>query len=83
MARRHQKIAIALEIEPHFAEEAKKRMAIRKGNQPGASKENVPYLPKQPQSRDEAAALVGVNSHFGRWPPMGVIILVYFCPPGG
>jgi hypothetical protein len=30
----------ALKAEPHFAEEAKKRMQIRKGNQPGAPSAN-------------------------------------------
>jgi hypothetical protein len=56
LARRHltkeQKIALGVEIEPHFAKEAKKRMQIRKGKQPGASVENVPHLDK---ARDQAA----------------------------
>ena len=53
-----QKIALGIEIEPYFTEEAKKRMQIRKGNQPGSSKENVPYL-SEGQSRDQAARAAG------------------------
>jgi site-specific DNA-methyltransferase (adenine-specific) len=60
--RRHldqgQKIALGIEIEPHFADEARKRMQVRKGNQPGASVEIVPHLDK---SRDQAARAVGVS----------------------
>ena len=58
LARRHlnkgQKIAIALEIEPHFAEEAKKRQIRKPIN---SVVENVP----QQKSRDQAAAAVGVS----------------------
>jgi hypothetical protein len=58
LARRHldkgQKIALALEIEPHFAEEAKRRQ-IRKPI--GSVVENVP----QQKSRDQAARAVGVS----------------------
>lgn len=58
LARRHmdkgQKIALALEIEPHFAEEARKRMFAGVNHNPV---ENVP----QGKSRDQAAAAVGVS----------------------
>jgi len=65
LARRHldknQKIALALEIEPHFAAEAKKRQQEQaRRNQPQSQKvENVPPLEKA-KSRDQAAAAVGV-----------------------
>lgn len=64
---RGQKIALALEIEPHFAEEARKRQKDAggdRGNQHTggklALKEKVPEAPR-PQSRDQAAAAVGVS----------------------
>jgi len=66
LARRHldkgQKIALALEIEPHFAEEARKRQLAALETSPkrgGKVVENVP----QPiaRSRDQAAAAVGVS----------------------
>lgn len=66
LARRHldkgQKIALALEIEPHFAEEARKRQQEQaRRNQPQSQKvENVPPLEKA-KSRDQAAAAVGVS----------------------
>lgn len=62
-ARRHldkgQKIALALEIEPHFAEEAE---AIRR-SKIGASRrgETVEKVPPSQKSRDQAAAAVGVS----------------------
>jgi site-specific DNA-methyltransferase (adenine-specific) len=68
LSRRHldkgQKVALALEIEPHFAEEAKKRQKEHGGTAPGKKslKENVPEVKsKQLQSRDLAAAAVGVS----------------------
>jgi hypothetical protein len=64
LARRHldkgQKIALALEIEPYFAEEAKKRYAETVGR-PSKSEEKVPQISRAPQSRDQAAATVGVS----------------------
>jgi site-specific DNA-methyltransferase (adenine-specific) len=63
LARRHldkgQKIALALEIEPHFAEEAKRRQQQHGGTAPGRASlvENVPQV----KSRDQAAAAVGVS----------------------
>jgi hypothetical protein len=63
LKRRHlskgQKLALGIEIEPHFAEEARKRMQGRKGNQPGTTVENVPHLGTT-KARDQAAA-VGVS----------------------
>jgi len=58
LARRHldknQKIALALEIEPHFAEEARKRQGTRT--------DIVEHCPtKFERSRDQAAAAVGVS----------------------
>jgi len=66
LSRRHldkgQKVALALEIEPHFAEEARKRQQEQaRRNQPQSLKvENVPPLEKA-KSRDQAAAAVGVS----------------------
>jgi len=68
LARRHldkgQKIALALEIEPHFAAEARKRQAAGGGDkvseQARAGKGQCP-LPGQGQARDQAAAAVGVS----------------------
>jgi site-specific DNA-methyltransferase (adenine-specific) len=68
LSRRHldkgQKIALALEIEPHFAEEARKRMESGKGNDGsggrGRAKNRVENVP-QVKSRDPAAAAVGVS----------------------
>ena len=60
LARRHlekgQKIALAIEIEPHFAAEAKKRLHLAKGR-------GVKAVEKVPQvkSRDQAAAAVGIS----------------------
>lgn len=68
LARRHldkgQKIALALEIEPHFAEEARKRMAAGGGNkvsEHAKAGKGKSTLPGQGQSRDQAAAAVGVS----------------------
>ena len=62
--RRHlekgQKIALGLEIEPHFAEEARKRMAQAPGQPRGAKQSAVENVPQQ-KSRDQAAAAVGVS----------------------
>lgn len=78
LARRHldkgQKIALALEIEPHFAEEAKKRMDAGRvaggharhnsvelgGKSPTEQKREARNDPP-PKSRDQAAAAVGVS----------------------
>jgi site-specific DNA-methyltransferase (adenine-specific) len=64
LARRHldkgQKIALALEIEPHFAEEARKRMAQAPGQPRGVKASAVEIVPQQ-KSRDQAAAAVGVS----------------------
>lgn len=63
LARRHldkgQKIALALEIEPHFAEEARRRQQSHGGTAPGRKSlvENVPQV----KSRDQAAKAVGVS----------------------
>ena len=60
LARRHlgrgQKIALAIEIEPHFAAEAKKRMLTGKRG----PEENVPQGRRE-QSRDQAAKSAGVS----------------------
>lgn len=54
-----QKIALALEIEPYFAEEARKRMLAGVKSDP---EENVPQgNSRKPQARDQAAAAVGVS----------------------
>lgn len=55
-----QKIALALEIEPYFAEEARKRQlaTLKKGTV--SDVENVPQREKA-RSRDQAAAAVGVS----------------------
>ena len=64
LARRHlekgQKIALAIEIEPHFAEEAKKRQlsTLKQGAKPDV--ENVPQR-EQARSRDQAAKSVGIS----------------------
>lgn len=51
-----------LEIEPHFAAEAKRRMLATQNNNAGrAAKGKCPLAGKQPQSRDQAARLVGVS----------------------
>ena len=64
LARRHlekgQKVALGLEIEPHFAAEAKKRMAAGGKLEVRQGKEKVPY-PEKGQSRDQAAAAVGIS----------------------
>lgn len=69
LARRHldkgQKIALALEIEPHFAEEAKKRQdaAGQHGKKGGRGKANPcgKSTSRVLQSRDQAAAAVGIS----------------------
>lgn len=64
LARRHldksQKIALALEIEPHFAEEARKRQIATLKKGVSAVVENVPQREKA-RSRDQAAAAVGIS----------------------
>ena len=65
LARRHldkgQKIALALEIEPHFAEEASKRRKATEGR-PSKLVENVPPVSSVGiKSRDQAASAVGVS----------------------
>ena len=64
LARRHldkgQKIALALEIEPHFAEEARKRQLSTLKQGASADVENVPQR-ERARSRDQAAAAVGVS----------------------
>lgn len=57
-----QRAAVAVEIEPMFAAEAKKRALI--GNAAGGrskSKVNLPETKKEPQARDQAASVVGVS----------------------
>lgn len=60
LARRHldkgQKIALAIEIEPHFAAESEKRLHLSKGRGVKGV-ENVPQV----KSRDQAAAAVGLS----------------------
>lgn len=53
-----QKIALALEIEPHFAEEARKRQGMNSGF--AHVRENVPQHEKA-RSRDQAAKAVGIS----------------------
>ena len=53
-------ISLALEIEPHFAAEAKRRMQQAPGQPRGAKKSAVENVPQQ-KSRDRAAASVGVS----------------------
>lgn len=65
LSRRHldkgQKIALALEIEPHFAEEARKRQLRTTENRAKSLVvENVPQQ-EHVRSRDQAAAAVGVS----------------------
>jgi len=66
LARRHldkgQKIALALEIEPHFAEEARKRQlaTLKRGD----VLPDVEKVPQREKSRDQAAAAVGVSGTF-------------------
>ena len=50
----------SLEWRDHEREAAKERERARKGNQPGASKETLPYLDAG-QSRDKAGERVGVS----------------------
>jgi len=61
--RRHltasQKAAAAALAEPHFAEEAKKRQQIRKGNQPGATLPKLENLPVH--AADQAAKAMNVS----------------------
>ena len=63
LARRHldkgQKIALALEIEPHFAEEAEQ--IRRKKISESRRNEMVENVPPSQKSRDQAAAAVGVS----------------------
>jgi hypothetical protein len=64
LARRHmdkgQKIALAIEIEPHFAKEAKKRQATSTGGSKPQLVANVPQADKV-KARDKAAKSVGVS----------------------
>lgn len=64
LSRRHldkgQKIALALEIEPFFAAEAKKRYDATVGR-PAKSVANVPPISRGLKSRDQAAKAVGVS----------------------
>ena len=55
-----QKISLALEIEPYFAEEARKRQAQATGQPRGVKQSVVANVPQQ-KSRDQAAAAVGVS----------------------
>ena len=55
-----QRAAVALKLKPVLEEQARERMAARKGEQPGTSKANLPDLEKG-QARDKAAATVGVS----------------------
>ena len=48
-------ISLALEIEPHFAAEAKRRRKETEGR-PSKLVENVPPVSRLPKSRDRAAA---------------------------
>lgn len=50
--------ALALEIEPYFAEEARKRQAQATGQPRGVKQSVVANVPQQ-KSRDQAAAAVG------------------------
>jgi len=68
LARRHlnkgQKIALGLEIEPHFAEEARRRMESGRGECGSGGRGNknpVENVPQGLKSRDQAAAAVGVS----------------------
>ncbi len=60
---RNQKIALGIELEPHFAAEAKKRQAHGLTAPGKTLVENVPQASKPPEmkSRDQAAAAVGVS----------------------
>jgi hypothetical protein len=59
--------AVAVELEPHFAEDAKRRQRASGGDKksPAAKsvQEKVPE-PKRPQAREEAAKSVGVNDRY-------------------
>lgn len=65
LERRHlekgQKIALALELEPHFAKEAKKRQAQAPDKPRGQKKTSVVENVPQQKSRDKAASAVGVS----------------------
>jgi len=65
LARRHldkgQKIALALEIEPHFAEEARKRRGTRTDLEENVPPSSEARRPRGEQARDQAAAAVGVS----------------------
>lgn len=55
-----QKIALGVELEPYFAEEAKQRqMATLKRGDTKPDVENVPQ--REGRSRDQAAAVVGIS----------------------
>ena len=56
--------AVAAELEPHFAEDAKRRYEQTVGR-PKKSEEKVPQISdRQPQARQEAAKSVGVNDRY-------------------
>jgi ParB-like chromosome segregation protein Spo0J len=56
--------AVAAELEPHFAEDAKRRYDQTVGR-PKKSEERVPQISeRQPQARQEAAKSVGVNDRY-------------------
>lgn len=56
--------AVAAELEPHFAEDAKRRYDQTVGR-PKKSEERVPQIAeRQPQARQEAAKSVGVNDRY-------------------
>jgi N6-adenosine-specific RNA methylase IME4 len=67
LRRRHltasQKAAIAVEALPFFEAEAKKRMQIRKGDQPGATTAKMPELDKG-ESREQASKAFGVSPRY-------------------
>ncbi len=49
---------IGARAKEHYAEQARERMRVRKGNQPGASPANLPDLG---DARDQAGAAVNVS----------------------
>lgn len=58
-----QKAAIAAEALPHFEEEAAKRRKETEGR-PSKLEEKIPQDNREAQSRDHAAATVGVNPRY-------------------
>jgi hypothetical protein len=52
----------ATALQKKYADEAKERMKVRKGNQPGASVEPVPHLSTDTgRARDKVGAMFGVS----------------------